>query len=155
MVSANAMPTAASSDAIAAAVAELSADACCAAWIRTSPVAASVPVPIRASVVTFESTIEMAGATATPPPFAPMRASALTASPASAESTTFRAPVTTTPSVRSADVRCVSITRTNDTPTPASPVPLAPSPTGSAVTAPATSLAAMIVTSPPVRCTVA
>ena len=93
---------------------------------------------MRAVVVTLDSTIETAGAMATPPPFAPIFASAVTASVASAETTTSSASEMTTPSPISALVSCVSSTRTNDAPRPKSPSVETP-PTKSSLPAPSAS----------------
>ncbi len=56
------------------------------------------PDPMRVVVVTFERVIATAGARATLPPFAPIRASAVAESVAVAVSERLRAPVSETPS---------------------------------------------------------
>ncbi len=111
-------------------------------------------MPTRASVVTSDSTMAMAGAMATPPPFAPIRASVLVASVAEEDRCTSRAPVNTTPSAMRAVVRSVSRVIAKAAPMPASPDATTPAPTGSAVTVLASALCAVRVTSPPVRCSV-
>ncbi len=154
IVRAKPTPIAASVAFKVAAVAWVSAAACCVAVIDRLRLSESTPVPTCVVVVTFESVIATAGASATLPPFAPIFASVVAASVAVAVRVRSRAPVSETPSATSAAVVSVMRLRATDAPIPALPVATTPSPWGSARTVLARELAAVSVASPPVSTTV-
>ncbi len=118
MVSARPTPIAAL---VASRVAEDAFVPAVAFWVAACarlPASERMPVPTRVVVVTLERVIATAGASATLPPFAPIRASAVAESVAVAVSVRLRAPVSETPSPISAFVTSVMSARATDAPSP-------------------------------------